>query len=391
MTRSRDRCAEARRPRLSQALRRIPRRDAAQGASDRHPRQDQEGLRHGRGRRIADDGRTSRRSSTSRRCWNFAIASRCRSPMRTSTALAFSAAGGDQPEMAYLRERRAALGGALPARRRRSDTVAVPALASVRAVRAARPKARKCRRRWPPCDCSSGLLKDKTLGPRIVPIVADEARTFGMASLFRQIGIYSPFGQQYEPEDAGSMLYYREARDGQLLEEGITEAGALASWTAAATSYSVHGAADAAVLHLLLDVRIPARRRPDLGRGRPARARLPARRDRRTHDARRRGTAASGRQQPRDRRDCAQLPRLRSGVRVRARGDRRSRHAQDDGAARRRVLLRHRDERELRAAVAARGCRRRRDQGHVPAAIVAALPRTGARCGCSAAARSCAK
>ena len=86
----------------------------------------------------------------------------------------------------------------------------------------------------------SGLLKDRTLGPRIVPIVADEARTFGMANLFRQIGIYSPVGQQYEPEDAASMLYYREAKDGQLLEEGITEAGAIASWTAAATSYSAH-------------------------------------------------------------------------------------------------------------------------------------------------------
>jgi pyruvate dehydrogenase E1 component len=89
----------------------------------------------------------------------------------------------------------------------------------------------------------SNLVKDKTLGPRIVPIVADEARTFGMANLFRQVGIYSPHGQLYEPEDAGSMLYYREARDGQLLEEGITEAGAISSWVSAATSYSVHNVA----------------------------------------------------------------------------------------------------------------------------------------------------
>ena len=89
----------------------------------------------------------------------------------------------------------------------------------------------------------SNLLKDKTLGPRIVPIVADEARTFGMANLFRQVGIYSPHGQLYEPEDAGSMLYYREAREGQLLEEGITEAGAISSWVSAATSYSVHNVA----------------------------------------------------------------------------------------------------------------------------------------------------
>jgi pyruvate dehydrogenase E1 component len=87
------------------------------------------------------------------------------------------------------------------------------------------------------------LLKDAQLGPRIVPIVADEARTFGMANLFKQVGIYSSVGQRYEPEDIGSVLSYREAIDGQILEEGISEAGAIASWTAAATSYSVHGLA----------------------------------------------------------------------------------------------------------------------------------------------------
>jgi pyruvate dehydrogenase E1 component len=87
----------------------------------------------------------------------------------------------------------------------------------------------------------ANLLKDQQLGPRIVPIVADEARTFGMASLFKQVGIYSSLGQKYAPEDIGSVLSYREALDGQILEEGISEAGAIASWTAAATSYSVHG------------------------------------------------------------------------------------------------------------------------------------------------------
>jgi pyruvate dehydrogenase E1 component len=87
----------------------------------------------------------------------------------------------------------------------------------------------------------TALLKDVQLGPRIVPIVADEARTFGMANLFKQVGIYSFNGQTYEPEDIGSVLSYREATDGQILEEGISEAGAISSWTAAATSYSVHG------------------------------------------------------------------------------------------------------------------------------------------------------
>jgi len=143
-------------------------------------------------------------------------------------------------EMQYLRERRTALGGALPARRRQGTTIAVPALATY-AQFALHPEGKEMSTTMAAVRLLSGLLKDKVLGPRIVPIVADEARTFGMANLFRQIGIYSSTGQQYTPEDAGSMLYYREVRDGQLLEEGITEAGALSSWTAAATSYSVHG------------------------------------------------------------------------------------------------------------------------------------------------------
>jgi pyruvate dehydrogenase E1 component len=85
------------------------------------------------------------------------------------------------------------------------------------------------------------LLKDPVLGPRIVPIVADEARTFGMQALFRQVAIYSSTGQLYEPEDRDELLYYKEAKDGQILEEGISEAGAISSWIAAATCYSTHG------------------------------------------------------------------------------------------------------------------------------------------------------
>ena len=168
------------------------------------------------------------------------------------------------------------------------------------------------------------LLKDTALGPRIVPIVADEARTFGMANLFKQVGIYSSVGQRYEPEDIGSVLSYREATDGQILEEGISEAGAIASWTAAATSYSVHGVRDAALLHLLLDVRLPARGRPDLGRRRPARARLPARRHLGPHHAGRRRPAAPGRHQPSGGRDHPELQGLRPGVRRRDGGDHRS-------------------------------------------------------------------
>ncbi|RUM96318.1 alpha-ketoglutarate dehydrogenase [Pseudaminobacter arsenicus] len=145
-------------------------------------------------------------------------------------------------EMAYLHARRSALGGYLPARRRHALKVAIPAIESY-ADFALKADGKEMSTTMVVVRLFSNLLKDKVLGPRIVPIVADEARTFGMANLFRQVGIYSPAGQLYEPEDAGSMLYYKEAKDGQLLEEGITEAGAISSWVAAATSYSVHNLA----------------------------------------------------------------------------------------------------------------------------------------------------
>ncbi|MFZ9905349.1 MAG: alpha-ketoglutarate dehydrogenase [Steroidobacteraceae bacterium] len=156
------------------------------------------------------------------------------------TELRFYKPPADSVEMRYLRERRAALGGPLPQRRSSGSALAVPALTSY-AQFALEADGKEMSTTMALVRLMGNLLRDRTLGPKLVPIVADEARTFGMASLFRQIGIYSPLGQLYEPEDAGSLLSYRESRDGQLLEEGITEAGALSSWLAAATSYSVHG------------------------------------------------------------------------------------------------------------------------------------------------------
>jgi pyruvate dehydrogenase E1 component len=146
----------------------------------------------------------------------------------------------DSEELAYLRARREALGGFMPTRLRTNHAVRVPSRESYGqfALQAA---GKEMSTTMAAVRMLGTLLRDSTLGPRIVPIVADEARTFGMASLFRQIGIYSPLGQLYEPEDSNSILTYREATTGQLLEEGITEAGALSSWVAAATSYSVHG------------------------------------------------------------------------------------------------------------------------------------------------------
>src|SRR5688572_3577898 len=146
--------------------------------------------------------------------------------------LRFFHPGPDSPEMRYLEARRKALGGYLPARSSEAPRVAVPPLSSTE---------RNQSTTMVFVQLLSQLLKDETLGPKVVPIVADEARTFGMQTLFRQSGIYSAVGQLYEPEDHDELLYYREAKDGQILEEGITEAGALSSWLAAATSYSTHG------------------------------------------------------------------------------------------------------------------------------------------------------
>jgi pyruvate dehydrogenase E1 component len=147
--------------------------------------------------------------------------------------------GPDSPELKYLEARRSALGGPVPVRRSGVSTIKVPPIASY-AQFALEAAGKEMSTTMAFVRVLSGLLRDKSFAPCLVPIVADEARTFGMTSLFRQIGIYSPLGQLYDPEDASSMLSYRESRSGQLLEEGITEAGALSSWVAAATSYSVH-------------------------------------------------------------------------------------------------------------------------------------------------------
>jgi pyruvate dehydrogenase E1 component len=156
--------------------------------------------------------------------------------------LEFYRPADDSMELKYLRARREALGGHMPTRARRAEPLAVPSIDSY-AQFAIEAGGKEMSTTMAAVRMLGSLLRDKTLGPRIVPIVADEARTFGMASLFRQIGIYSPVGQLYEPEDAHSMLSYREAQSGQLLEEGINEAGALSSWVAAATAYSAHGLA----------------------------------------------------------------------------------------------------------------------------------------------------
>ena len=146
----------------------------------------------------------------------------------------------ETPEMKYLHGQREKLGGYLPARVRHAKPIIAPKLEEFTKLTGGTGE-RSQSSTMVFVQMLSQLLKNKELGSRVVPIVADEARTFGMQSLFRQVAIYSPFGQLYDPEDRDELLYYKEAKNGQILEEGITEAGAISSWIAAATSYSTHG------------------------------------------------------------------------------------------------------------------------------------------------------
>ena len=141
-------------------------------------------------------------------------------------------------EQAYLQERRAALGGSLPARRRKSQPLPVPELSAFDAL--LKPTGdREISTTMAFVRVLTTLLRDKKIGHHVVPIVPDESRTFGMEGMFRQFGIFSQVGQLYQPEDAKQLMFYKEDKSGQVLQEGINEAGAMSSWIAAATSYSV--------------------------------------------------------------------------------------------------------------------------------------------------------
>jgi len=174
----------------------------------------------------------------------------------------------DSPEMVYLHERRKALGGYLPKRRMKADEkLTAPQLEVFRPVLDPTAEGREISTTQAFVRILNQVLRDKDVGPRVVPILADESRTFGMEGLFRQIGIYAPEGQKYTPVDKDQVMYYREASDGQLLQEGINEAGAFSSWIAAATSYSTNNRIMVPVLYLLLHVRFPTHWRPGLGCG----------------------------------------------------------------------------------------------------------------------------
>ena len=151
--------------------------------------------------------------------------------------------GPDSEEARYLIERRRQLGGPLPSRSRKSVPIKIPAPGIFKEFREGGKGGVEVSTTIAFTRLLRTLMRDKKIGARVVPIIPDEARTFGMDALFREVGIYSSLGQLYDPVDSELLLNYKEAQDGQLLEEGITEAGSMASFTAAATSYSTHGVA----------------------------------------------------------------------------------------------------------------------------------------------------
>jgi pyruvate dehydrogenase E1 component len=144
----------------------------------------------------------------------------------------------DSPEMKYLKELRSALGGGLPQRRRKTSKLEVPKLEAFKPLLDATAEGREISTTMAFVRMLGILVKDKAVGRRVVPIVPDESRTFGMEGLFRQLGIYSSVGQLYEPEDSDQLMFYKEDKTGQILQEGINEAGGMCSWMAASTSYS---------------------------------------------------------------------------------------------------------------------------------------------------------
>ncbi|MBA3695214.1 MAG: pyruvate dehydrogenase (acetyl-transferring), homodimeric type [Methylotenera sp.] len=155
-------------------------------------------------------------------------------------SLSFYKPAADSPEMHYMAERRAAMGGSVPARRRKGNELTIPPLSAFENMLVSTGE-REISTTMAFVRILSTLVRDKQIGKYVVPIVPDEARTFGMEGMFRQLGIYSHLGQLYEPMDSDQVMYYKESKDGQILEEGINEAGSFSSWIAAATSYSVTG------------------------------------------------------------------------------------------------------------------------------------------------------
>jgi pyruvate dehydrogenase E1 component len=271
----------------------------------------------------------------------------------------------DSPEYQYMRQRRMDLGGFLPQRRRKAEPLAIPPLDTFSALLKASGEGRELSTTMAIVRIMNMMLKDKNVGKNVVPIVPDESRTFGMEGMFRSVGIWNQEGQNYVPEDHDQLMFYKESKTGQVLQEGINESGAMSDWIAAATSYSVHNVQT--IPFYICYSMFGMQRVLDLvlGRWRPARPRFPDRRHRRSHDAERRRPAARRRPQPDPLQPDPELHFLRPDLPVRSRRRRPGRHAPHVPGTGRRLLLPDGDERELRAPGNAGRRRSRHHQGHV--------------------------
>ena len=272
--------------------------------------------------------------------------------------------GPDSVEAKYIAERRQAMNGPVPRRQERAEPIKAD-LSEAFAEFHTGTEGRTASTTMVFVRMLSKLLREESIGKLVVPIVPDEARTFGMEALFRQVGIYAHAGQLYEPVDRDTLLYYKEAEDGQILEEGINEAGSMSSFIAAGTAYASHGI-NTIPFYIFYSM-FGFQRVGDL---------IWAGADMRMrgfvvggtvgpHHAERRGSAARRRQQPRAVAAGADLPVLRPDLRLRAGGDHRGRHQADVHQPGEGLLLPDGDERAVRPPGDAGGLPRRHPQGDV--------------------------
>ncbi len=295
----------------------------------------------------------------------------------------------DSAEMTYLRERLDALGGGLPVRRAKAEPLPVPELSAFGAQLQGSGE-RENSTTMAFVRILNTLLRDKQIGRHVVPIVPDESRTFGMEGMFRQFGIFSQLGQLYQPEDSDQLMFYKEDKKGQILQEGINEPGAFAGWIAAATSYSNH---DVPMIPFYIYYSMFGFQRVgDLawaaGDSRARGFLLGGTAGRTTLE--RRGAPARGRPLAPARVDDPELRRLRPHLRPRGRGDRPGRPAADARRAGGRLLLPHADERELPPPRDAGG-RRGGDRARACTCCARASAEGCRACSCSGRARSCAR
>ena len=307
---------------------------AHDGPPDRDPRQDDQGLRDGRGRRGPEHHPPAEEDDERRRCSRSATASSCRSPTSRSPRARSTSRPTTAPRCTTCTSAARRSAATCPSAAATAEPLEVPPLEAFDAQLKGTGD-REVSTTMAFVRILNTLVRDKQIGRHVVPIVPDESRTFGMEGMFRQLGIFSQLGQLYQPEDREQLMFYKEDKKGQILQEGINEAGAFSSWIAAATAYATT-ASRCCPFYIFYSM-FGFQRIGDLAwaAGRQPRARVPPRRHRRPDDAERRGPPARGRPQPRAGRDDPELPRLRPDLRLRARRDHPGRPAAHGARSRR--------------------------------------------------------